>query len=157
MNTQNPAQNPNRLLVVDQDPEVREFVAGAAYELGYCVAQAANDKQFKEQFARLKPTVIVVDPEGLSSAGTEVFSWLAAQRCKAVIVLTGASEALAMSARQELALAYGLDVTSALGKPLTMAALDAALMPRFIRTKWTGRSCASTTSRRSASTKAPGA
>ena len=135
MNTQNPAQNPNRLLVVDQDPEAREFVAGAAYELGYCVAQASNDSQFKDQFARLKPTVILVDPEGLSSAGIEVFSWLAAQRCKAVIVLAGASEALALSARAELGLAYGLDIASALGKPLTMAALDAALTPQYIRTK----------------------
>ena len=75
MNNQNPTQNPNRLLVVDQDPESREFVAGAAYELGYCVAQASNDSQFREQFARLKPTVILVDPEGLSCAGIEVFSW----------------------------------------------------------------------------------
>jgi DNA-binding response OmpR family regulator len=98
MNNQNPAQNPNRLLVMDEDQEAREFVAGAAYELGYCVAQASNDGQFKEQFARLKPTVILVDPEGLSCAGIEVFSWLAAQRCRAVIVLAGTSEALALSA-----------------------------------------------------------
>ena len=135
MNTQNPAQNANRLLVVDQDPEAREFVAGVAYELGYCVAQASNDSQFKEQFARLKPTVVLVAPEGLSSAGIEVFSWLAAQRCKAVIVLAGTSEAFALSARQELGLAYGLDIASVIGKPLTMAALDAALTPQYIRTK----------------------
>jgi EAL domain-containing protein (putative c-di-GMP-specific phosphodiesterase class I) len=135
MNTQNPAQNPNRLLVLDEDPAVREFVACAAYQLGYCVAQAANDAQFRDQFARLKPSVVLMDPEGLNSAGIEVLNWLAEQQCDAVIVLIGKSEALALSARQELGLAYGLDVPAVLEKPLTAAALDAALAPQFIRTK----------------------
>jgi EAL domain-containing protein (putative c-di-GMP-specific phosphodiesterase class I) len=135
MNPKNPVQNPNRLLVLDADAAAREFVACAANELGYCVAQAANDEQFREHFVRLKPTVILVDPEGLNSAGIEVFSWLAGQQCKTVIVLAGSSEALAQSARQELGLAYGLDVSVLLEKPLTAAGLDATLAPQFIRTK----------------------
>src|ERR1035438_3144589 len=135
MNTQNPAQNPNRLLVLDEDPAVREFVVCAAYQLGYCVAQAASDAQFREQFGRIKPSVVLLNPEGSNSAGIEVLNWLAEQQCEAVIVLIGNSEAMALSARQELGLAYGLDVPAVLEKPLTVAALDAVLAPQFIRTK----------------------
>ena len=135
MNTQNPAQNPNRLLVLDRDPAARDAVAQVAYELGYCVAQADSDSHFRAEYSRLKPTVILVDPEGLDTAGIEIFSWLAGQRSKAVIILAGMSEALALSARQELGLAYGLDVPVVLDKPLTADALDTALATQFIRSR----------------------
>lgn len=135
MNTQNPAQNPNRLLVLDRDPAARDAVAQVAYELGYCVAQADSDSHFRAEYSRLKPTVILVDPEGLDTAGIEIFSWLAGQRSKAVIILAGMSEALALSARQELGLAYGLDVPVVLDKPLTADALDTALATQFIRNR----------------------
>jgi EAL domain-containing protein (putative c-di-GMP-specific phosphodiesterase class I) len=135
MNTQNPTQNPNRLLVLDHDPQARELVSQVGYELGFCVAQAGTDVQFREQYARLKPTVILIDPEGLDTAGIEIFSWLAAQRSKSVVMLAGLSEALALSARQELGLAYGLDVPLVIDKPYSAQALDAALSTRFIRSR----------------------
>jgi EAL domain-containing protein (putative c-di-GMP-specific phosphodiesterase class I) len=135
MNTQNPTQNPNRLLVLDHDPKARELVSQVGYELGFCVSQAATDAQFREQYSRLKPTVILIDPDGLDSAGIEIFSWLAAQRSKSVVMLAGLSEALAFSAQQELGLAYGLDVPMVIGKPYTAPALEAALSTLFIRTR----------------------
>jgi EAL domain-containing protein (putative c-di-GMP-specific phosphodiesterase class I) len=135
MNTQNPAQNPNRLLVLDHDPAARAAVAQVAYELGYCVAQADSDAHFREEYSRLKPTLILIDPERLDAAGIEIFSWLAGQRSKAVILLAGLSEALALSARQELGLAYGLDVPVVLEKPLSADAIEAALATQFIRTR----------------------
>jgi EAL domain-containing protein (putative c-di-GMP-specific phosphodiesterase class I) len=133
MNAQIPAQNPNRLLVLDENAAVREVVAWGGYQLGYCVGQASNESQFREQFAHLKPSVIVLDPHDLSTAGIEIFSWLAAQRSKAVIVITGESAAYLLSAQQELGLAYGLDVSAVLQKPLTPEAIDAALAPKFMR------------------------
>src|SRR5450631_1821401 len=135
MNTPSAAQNPNRLLILDADQSTRELAAAAAFEHGYCVAQASSDAQFRDEYVRLKPTVILVDPDGLTSAGIEIFSWLASQRCKAQILLTGLSEALALSARQELGLVYGLDVPTVLEKPLTTASLNAALDLQFKRTK----------------------
>ena len=86
MNTQNPTQNPNRLLVLDHDPKARELVSQVGYELGFCVSQAATDAQFREQYSRLKPTVILIDPDGLDSAGIEIFSWLAAQPAVASVI-----------------------------------------------------------------------
>ena len=132
MNTQNPAQNPNRLLVLDHDPDARALISLVGDELGFSVAQASSDAQFHEQYLRLRPTVILVDPEGLDSAGTAIFSWLAGQRSHSAIILTGASEALAVSARQELGLAYGLDVSMVIGKPLSAAAVSAALSTQCI-------------------------
>lgn len=133
MTTQNPMQNANRLLVADANAEAREFVARTAEKLGYLVAQASNMLEFRDEAARLTPTVIVLDPQGLGGTGVELFSLLAERRCKAAIMIAGMSDAHLLGATQELGLAYGLDISVVLQKPVTAEAIDAALTPQIIR------------------------
>ncbi len=134
MNSQNPAQNSNRLIVLDGDAATREAVTATGYLLGFCVAQAADLAQFRESYGDIKPTVIVLDPLDPKVAGIEFFSWLAGQRSTVSLVFMSSPVAPGLVESQELALAYGLNVAFTLEKPLTEDKVLAALSPFFART-----------------------
>ena len=49
-----------RLLVVDDVPEIGRFVRRVAEEMGYVVEVVGNAKDFRERYSTLQPTAIVL-------------------------------------------------------------------------------------------------
>ena len=122
----------NRLLVADANPASNEFIASVGRRLGFAVVQAATTAAVLEEFARFAPTVLILDPEGLGTTEIDLLSALGRQRGRAALILANQSDEAMLASAEELGLAYGLHVSVALKKPLSEAALEAALAPQIV-------------------------
>jgi EAL domain-containing protein (putative c-di-GMP-specific phosphodiesterase class I) len=122
----------NRLLVADANPASNEFIASVGRRLGFAVVQAATAAAVLEEFARFAPTVLILDPEGLGTTEIDLLSALGRQRGRAALILANQSDEAMLASAEELGLAYGLHVSVALKKPLSEAALEAALAPQIV-------------------------
>ena len=56
-----PAEQAARVLVVDDDPDVRGFVVSSLEDLGYDVAEASDGEAAMVEFRREKPDLVVLD------------------------------------------------------------------------------------------------
>lgn len=116
-----------KLLVVDDEAEFGEFVEAAATRLDFEVEVANNGKDFKDAYQRFDPTVIMLDMVMPGIDGVELVYWLADEGFSGkLIVITGYSAGYASSAKS-LGEARGLQSVEALGKPVRLAELRAAL------------------------------
>jgi EAL domain-containing protein (putative c-di-GMP-specific phosphodiesterase class I) len=133
MNRKSPRRQPNRLLIVDANPDTRAFAAALAEQAGFLVATAANAREGRERGATLAPTVILLDPQDLGAPDIDLFDWLRREHSHAALILACASPFSVLGSAEEMGLAYGLQVSVALRKPLSADILAAALEPQIIR------------------------
>jgi DNA-binding response OmpR family regulator/two-component sensor histidine kinase len=109
-----------KLLVVDDDADVREFIATFLSDLGYEVSQAAGGEDALSVLADFKPDMIIVDfaMQGMSGAETAL---AAGKRCPGIPILfiSGFAES------EELRTAVG--TAPLLHKPFQPAELAAAV------------------------------
>ena len=108
------------VLVIDDDPDVREFVAESLSDLGYSVRTADDGAAGIEEFGKARPDIVILDYAMPGMSGGEV----AAQLLELVpgqpiLFVSGysESEAIRRAAPQARILA----------KPFKPAALDAAV------------------------------
>jgi DNA-binding response OmpR family regulator len=119
--------SPDRLIVVDDDAGVADFVATVARNCGYDVRVALTLNALKEVYATYAPTVIALDLTMPDADGIEVMAWLAEAKCQARIVLISGTAPDLLDAARRLGRAFGLDVAATLAKPFGLAPLAAQL------------------------------
>jgi DNA-binding response OmpR family regulator len=117
----------DRLIVVDDDAGVAEFVATVARNCGYDVRVALTLTKLQEIYAAHAPTVITLDLTMPDADGIEVMTWLANAKCQARIVLCSGIAPDLLDAARRLGRAFGLDVAATLAKPFGLAPLAAQL------------------------------
>jgi CheY-like chemotaxis protein len=88
-----------RILVVDDDPDVRGFIVASLEELGYEVAVAADGEAALEQYHREAPDLIVLDYLMPGMSGAEVARKVREQRPEQpILFVSGYSETDAIRA-----------------------------------------------------------
>jgi len=117
----------DRLIVVDDDPGVADFVATVARNCGYDVRVALTLTALKEILAAYAPTVIALDLTMPDADGIEVMSWLAEAGCQARIVLISGTAPELLDAARRLGRAFGLDIAATLAKPFGLVPLATQL------------------------------
>ncbi|HEY7672147.1 MAG TPA: EAL domain-containing response regulator [Gammaproteobacteria bacterium] len=120
------ADNVNRLLIVDEEHEVADFVAGVARNVGYAVACAPSGASFVQLLESFQPSLIVMDLSLPDTDGVELLRSLAARACPASIVLLSVDERL-VAAAHELGVSHGLTMCGTLAKPVPAAELKTKL------------------------------
>jgi len=116
-----------RLLIVDDEADFGISVHRVAAALGYEVQVTTRGRDFKEVYKRFDPTVVFLDIIMPEMDGIELIEWLASVHCTArVIVISGFTPLYAKTAVM-LGEAKGLLSISRLTKPVSVAALTAAL------------------------------
>ena len=86
-------RGPASVLVIDDDPDVRQFIAETLEEQGYRVRQAADGAQGLKEAAREKPDLIILDFIMPGLSGAEVANRLLAKReDQAILFVSGYSE-----------------------------------------------------------------
>jgi len=126
----------NRLLIIDDDPEVGEFVGRVAKLSGYETAVTPCADEFRKLVASWEPSHIVLDLMVPEVDGIELFRFLAEANCRAqIILLSGADQGL-LDAAKRLGLARGLDIVTSLGKPVRARDLREVLNRFKTRTDW---------------------
>ena len=121
------ADNVNRLLVVDEDGAVADFVGAIARKLGYTVASARSGAGFVQLFESFQPSLIVMDLHLPDTDGVELLRSLGARACTASIVLTSAVDDRVLSAAHELGVSHGLTMCGTLEKPIVVTDLQTKL------------------------------
>ena len=88
-----------RLLLVDDDPDVREIVSGVLRELGYCVRETPNGENALAILSEFSPDLLIVDFAMPGMSGAEVVA--AARKGNAhlkILFLSGFADSKALEA-----------------------------------------------------------
>ena len=86
-------RRPASILVIDDDPDVRAFIAATLEDQGYRVREAADGAQGLKEAAREKPDLVILDFIMPGLSGAEVANRLLAKRStQAILFVSGYSE-----------------------------------------------------------------
>lgn len=121
------AANPNRLLIIDDDTDLRDLVRTVAEDHGYAVTTADNEPAFWKAFEAERPTCIFLDLQMPGTDGVLYLRKLAAVGCSARIVVMSAAHAQILTAAWRFAASLGLRVAGPLEKPFAVDALARVL------------------------------
>jgi EAL domain-containing protein (putative c-di-GMP-specific phosphodiesterase class I)/FixJ family two-component response regulator len=119
----------NRLLVIDDDPDMCALVVHAAGSAG---VEARSATSFKEFQAALGPDigVIVIDLMMPEVDGIEVLRYLSDEKYSREIILISGYDKKVLNVAAQLATTLGLDVRASLQKPLNARQLRDVLKTR---------------------------
>ena len=126
--------SPNRLLIADTDTETRRTAGDFAAKHGYTIAHATDEAQFRDLVGRFEPTVILLDPLGLSPQDFDALRWLGFRRDRSTLIIVISKDSFSL-APEEIRMAYGLEVALATAKPLRESMLEAVLLPQLVRAR----------------------
>jgi EAL domain-containing protein (putative c-di-GMP-specific phosphodiesterase class I)/CheY-like chemotaxis protein len=117
------SDNVNRLLIVDDEPGVVDFITAAAHQLDYTVASAGTAAEFLTLVDSFRPSLIVMDLHLPDGDGVELLRMLVARGFKApVLIMSGVDERV-LAAAHELGTSQGLKMYGTLAKPVLLGDL----------------------------------
>lgn len=119
--------HPNRLLVVDDEPDIRDFIKEVAEEIGFEVAEAESQAQVQTALRSLSPTVIVLDLMMPEVDGVELLRFLVKEGCRAQILLISGLDPKVLNTANRLGTTLSLNMAGTLHKPMTVPELEATL------------------------------
>ena len=127
MMANDPAVNNNRLLIIDDDPDIREVFRTVAESIDYQVAEADSQSEFTEAYELFQPTAILLDLSMPKVDGVEILRDLAQRSCHAPILLASGQEERVLLTVQRLGRMLGLKMPGVLQKPVSLDALEKIL------------------------------
>ncbi len=119
--------NANRLLVIDDEEDIREFICGVAEESGFDIAAAATFEEFQSAHRTFNPSLIVLDLQMPGFDGVELLRFLADNRCRCQILLVSGMDSRIIHTARQLGATHGLNMLGTLQKPILLADLEAML------------------------------
>jgi twitching motility two-component system response regulator PilH len=97
---------PDKVLIVDDDPDVRLFSSSVIEDLGYTVLEAGNGEEGRQMIAAEKPDLIILDVMMPLQSGIRLYRALKTDPAFAeipVIILSGISRRSFMKSQEALA------------------------------------------------------
>lgn len=125
------------LLVIDDEPDVCDFVSYVAEGVGYIVTAIHSAEKFPSLYSN-RFDIIVLDLSMPGIDGVELIRFLGDNRCDSKIILISGFDAGILHSAHELAKEKGLNILGSLGKPLTISSLEKLL--RHDSEPWSGYS-----------------
>lgn len=116
-----------RLLVIDDEKDICDFVSRVAADRGFKTASAIVHKEFKRLYREFRPTFIVMDLAMPDGDGIELLRFLSAENSKATIVLISGFDKKVLTTARQLGEEQGLTVAGVLQKPIDVADLEAMI------------------------------
>ena len=113
-----------RLLLVDDEPALADFVANAARECGFEPILTSNDQQFQDEFAKDRPDAAVLDLGMPGMDGVELLRFLAAQEFRSPVLIISGFDRRVLDSAFRLGEALGLTMVGPLEKPVRLLKLE---------------------------------
>jgi EAL domain-containing protein (putative c-di-GMP-specific phosphodiesterase class I) len=117
----------NRLLILDDDPNVLQYLVEVGRGWRYEVAAAPTVARFYELYESFEPTLIVLDLQYEEGDGFELMSGLKQLGCRVPIVLVSGYDDRVLETARRVGSSYGLEIVGAIPKPVQPNALGAIL------------------------------
>ena len=115
--------NPNRLLVIDDEADIAEFVGDVAEGLGFEVTVTTGAEEFWASYSEFEPSVIVLDLNMPGMDGVELLRSLGEKRCRAHVAIISGVDSRVIATAQRLGVDHGLNMLGVLRKPIGLQAL----------------------------------
>ena len=116
-----------RLLLVDDEPVLADFIASAARECGFEPILTANDEQFREQFLGHRPDMVALDLGMPGMDGVELLRFLADEHYGSPVLIISGFDRRVLESAFRLGEALGLTMAGPLEKPVRLEALETVL------------------------------
>ena len=116
-----------RLLVIDDEPALAEFVAQVASECGFLPILTANDEEFREAVVAERPDMFALDLGMPGMDGVELLRFLAEQGSRAPVLIISGFDRRVRESAFRLGEALGLQMVGPLEKPVRFQELEQVL------------------------------
>jgi DNA-binding response OmpR family regulator len=116
-----------RLLLIDDEPALADFLANGAREAGMDAVVAVNHGDFREQFLAGPPDMVALDLGMPGMDGVELLRFLADQKFSAPVLIVSGFDRRILESAFRLGEALGLTMAGPLAKPVRLHELEAVL------------------------------
>jgi DNA-binding response OmpR family regulator len=116
-----------RLLVIDDEQSICEFIRRVAESQGFEVATAITHDEFRSTYDAFKPSAILLDLMMPNVDGAALLEKLAKQGCVAKLLIMSGHHPELLNNSRKLGADHDLDVRGTLNKPFGVAELQSAL------------------------------
>ncbi|WP_309661218.1 response regulator [Sphingomonas sp.] len=116
-----------RLLLIDDEPALAEFLASAARECGFDPILTANDEQFRTRFFDERPDMVALDLGMPGMDGVELLRFLAGEDYRSPVLIISGFDRRVLESAFRLGEALGLTMVGPLEKPVRLEELEAVL------------------------------
>ena len=117
-----------RLLLIDDEPQLADFVAKAGDLCGYAPHIADGDENFRAEFLGNRPAVVALDLGMPDSDGIELLRFLAEHDFAGPVLIISGFDRRVLDSAFRLGEALGLQMVGPLEKPTRLDALEALLL-----------------------------
>lgn len=125
-----------RLLVIDDEPALADFVANVARECGFAPILTSDDEQFRDLFRTERPHVVALDLGMPGMDGIELLRFLAGEHYRAPVLIISGFDRRVLESAFRLGEALGLEMLGPLEKPVRLHELERLLCdlrPHLVR------------------------
>jgi EAL domain-containing protein (putative c-di-GMP-specific phosphodiesterase class I) len=128
------ADHSDRLLVIDDQQELCEFIAEVAKRLGFAALAVTEPTAFRRAYLEFNPTVIVLDLQMNGMDGIELLRYLGGQGARAHVLVASGMDQRVLATADQVGRSHGLNMLGALQKPIMLADLEGVLRKAMHRT-----------------------
>jgi DNA-binding response OmpR family regulator len=116
-----------RLLLIDDEPTLAEFLASAAEESGFEPVVTEQDEQFRQAFLAERPDMVALDLGMPGMDGVELIRFLADQKYDAPVLIVSGFDRRVLESAIRLGEALGLTMVGPIEKPVRFEVLEETL------------------------------
>lgn len=116
-----------RLLVIDDEPALADFVAQVARDCGFEPVLTADDEAFRGEFRSDRPDVVVLDLGMPGMDGVELLRFLAAENNEAPVLIFSGFDRRVLDSAFRLGEALGQRMIGPMEKPVRFQELEQLL------------------------------
>ncbi len=117
----------NKLLVIDDQVDLCEFISEAAHTLGFETRAVTEPDAFRRAIQEFQPTVVVLDLQMPGADGIELLRFLGERGSKAQVLVASGMDQRVLATAEQIGRAQGLSMLGTLQKPILLADLEATL------------------------------
>ncbi|MBV9529058.1 response regulator [Sphingomonas sp.] len=116
-----------RLLLIDDEPALADFLANGAREAGLDAVIAVNHGDFRKQFVASPPDIVALDLGMPGMDGVELLRFLAEQTFTGPVLIVSGFDRRILESAFRLGEALGLQMAGPLEKPVRLHELEELL------------------------------
>ncbi len=117
-----------RLLLIDDEPALADYMATAARMTGFDPTVAADHQSFLDAFGEAKPEVVVLDLGMPKTDGVEFLRFLAEHDFAGPVLIVSGFDRRVLESAVRLGTELGLQMVGPLEKPVLLDDLEALLL-----------------------------
>lgn len=123
----------NRLLIVDDETGICDFISNVAEGIGYEVRTTSDPDKFLSLLDKFRPSTLIIDLNMPEIDGIELLRMLGDQQCQGAVLLISGADSRVLAAAEKSGTGHGLKMLGVLQKPLLLSDLRDTL--QAVRTK----------------------